>query len=265
MSFELGSLSTLELALLGSAVTLFSTSLGALPTLFTQRVSARGQDMLMGFSAGVMLAATCFSLLNPALRLAAERSGNKMFSGAMVGCMVLIGAAFLHACDRYIPHEHFIKGREGGPPSVRLKRIWLFVLAITLHNFPEGLAVGSGMGSLDTAVAMPILVGIALQDIPEGFVVALALTGVQYTRAQGLLVAFITGVVEALAALVGFAATLQAQSVLPWTLALSGGAMLYVISNEMIPESHRKEFAREATAGLMFGFVLMMFLDTSLS
>ncbi|MCA1564499.1 MAG: ZIP family metal transporter [Acidobacteria bacterium] len=266
MSLEFGRLSPVEMALLGSAVTLFSTSLGALPTLFAKRISERTQDVLMGFSAGVMLAATCFSLLNPALRLAVERSnGDKMFAGAAVACSVLLGAAFLHACDRYIPHEHFIKGREGGPPSVRLKRIWLFVLAITLHNFPEGLAVGSGIGSLDPAVAMPILVGIALQDIPEGFVVALALTGVQYTRRQGLFVAFITGVVEAVAALLGFAATSQAQGVLPWTLALSGGAMLYVISNEMIPESHRKEFAGEATAGLMVGFVLMMFLDTSLS
>jgi ZIP family zinc transporter len=264
MALQLDGLSTIELALLGSAVTLFSTSFGALPTLFTKRISERTRDMLMGFSAGVMLAATCFSLLNPALRLAVERGGGKMFSGAAVACFVLLGGVFLHACDRYIPHEHFIKGREGGPPSVQLKRIWLFVLAITLHNFPEGLAVGSGIGSLDPAVALPILVGIALQDIPEGFVVALALTGVQYTRGQGLFVAFVTGVVEAVAALIGFAATSQAQSVLPWTLALSGGAMLYVISNEMIPESHRKEFAREATAGLMVGFVLMMFLDTSL-
>jgi ZIP family zinc transporter len=265
MFLRLDGLSPIELALLGSAVTLFSTSLGALPTLFTKRVSERTQDMLMGFSAGVMLAATCFSLLTPSIRLAVERSdGDKISSGLLVGACVLLGAAFLHACDRYVPHEHFIKGREGGPPSVQLKRIWLFVFAITLHNFPEGLAVGAGVGSLDAAVATPILAGIALQDIPEGFVVALALTGVQYTRGQGMFVAFITGLVEAVAALIGFAATLQAQSVLPWALALSGGAMLYVISNEMIPESHRKEFAREATAGLMIGFVLMMFLDTSL-
>lgn len=265
MSLEIGTLSATELALLGSAVTLFSTSLGALPTLLTKRVSERTQDMLMGFSAGVMLAATCFSLLNPALQMASERHANKMFSGAAVAVFVLLGAGFLHLCDRYIPHEHFIKGREGGPPSVRLKRIWLFVFAITLHNFPEGLAVGAGVGSLDPAVATPILVGIALQDMPEGFVVALALIGVNYTRGQGLFIAFLTGVVEAVAALVGFAATLQTQTVLPWMLALAGGAMLYVISNEMIPESHRKEFAREATAGLMLGFVLMMFLDTSLS
>lgn len=264
MSLQLDGLSAIELALLGSAVTLFSTSLGALPTLFAKRVSERTQDMLMGFSAGVMLAATCFSLLNPALQMASQRHGNKMFSGAVVAGFVLLGAGFLHMCDRYVPHEHFIKGREGGPPSVQLKRIWLFVFAITLHNFPEGLAVGAGVGSLDPAVATPILIGIALQDIPEGFVVALALTGVEYTRGQGMFVAFLTGVVEAVAALVGFAATLQTQTVLPWMLALAGGAMLYVISNEMIPESHRKEFAREATAGLMLGFVLMMFLDTSL-
>ncbi|MDQ1613261.1 MAG: zinc transporter, family [Pyrinomonadaceae bacterium] len=264
MSLQLDGLSAIELAMLGSAVTLFSTSLGALPTLFAKRVSERTQDMLMGFSAGVMLAATCFSLLNPALQMASARHGNKMFSGAVVASFVLLGAGFLHMCDRYVPHEHFIKGREGGPPSVQLKRIWLFVFAITLHNFPEGLAVGAGVGSLDPAVATPILIGIALQDIPEGFVVALALTGVNYTRGQGMFVAFLTGVVEAIAALVGFAATLQTQTVLPWMLALAGGAMLYVISNEMIPESHRKEFAREATAGLMVGFVLMMFLDTSL-
>ncbi|MDX6272256.1 MAG: zinc transporter, family [Acidobacteriota bacterium] len=264
MSLQLDGLSAIELAMLGSAVTLFSTSLGALPTLFAKRVSERTQDMLMGFSAGVMLAATCFSLLNPALQMASQRHGNKMFSGAVVAGFVLLGAGFLHMCDRYVPHEHFIKGREGGPPSVQLKRIWLFVFAITLHNFPEGLAVGAGVGSLDPAVATPILIGIALQDIPEGFVVALALTGVNYTRGQGMFVAFLTGVVEAVAALVGFAATLQTQTVLPWMLALAGGAMLYVISNEMIPESHRKEFAREATAGLMVGFVLMMFLDTSL-
>lgn len=260
----LAGLTGIELALLGSAVTLLSTSVGALPIFFTRRISERTQDVLMGFSAGVMLAATCFSLLSPALRLAAEGAGSSVGPGAAVGACVLLGGAFLHLFNRYVPHEHFVKGREGGPPSARLRRIWLFVLAIALHNFPEGLAVGSGAGSLDPNLAAPILAGIGLQDIPEGFVVAVALTGVQYTRGQALTVAFVTGVVEAAAALLGYAATSQAQGVLPWALALSGGAMLYVISDEMIPESHRKEFAQEATAGLMAGFVLMMFLDTSL-
>lgn len=260
----LGSLTAIELALIGSAVTLFSTGLGALPVFVIRHISRRAQDVLMGFSAGVMLAAACFSLLNPALRLAVGDSGSKVFPVFGVACSVLAGGAFLHLCNRYIPHEHFVKGREGGPPSAQVKRIWLFVLAIALHNFPEGLAVGSGVGSLDYALATPILVGIALQDIPEGFVVAVALTAVEYTRGQALGVAFLTGVVEAVAAFLGYAATSQAQSILPWALALSGGAMLYVISDEMIPESHRKEFAREATAGLMAGFVLMMFLDAAL-
>lgn len=264
MPNELSSYSGLTLALAGSAVTLFSTSLGALPALFTRRISQRAQDALMGFSAGIMLAATCFSLLVPALRLASEGSRPKTFSGLAVAACVLGGGAFLHLCNRHVPHEHFVKGQEGGPAAARLKRIWLFVLAITLHNFPEGLAVGAGIGSLDMALAAPILVGIGLQDAPEGFVVAVALANVNYSMRQALFVAFLTGVVEALAALAGFAATSQAQGLLPWALAFSGGAMLYVISDEMIPESHRKEFAAEATAGLMVGFVLMMFLDTAL-
>lgn len=265
MPTEWGQLSALSLALIGSGVTLFSTSVGALPALFTRRISERAEDVLMGFSAGIMLAATCFSLLVPALHLAADSQQGKTISGLTIAACVLGGGAFLHLCNRYIPHEHFIKGQEGRVSAKRLKRIWLFVLAITLHNFPEGLAVGAGVGSLDLNLAAPILTGIGLQDVPEGFVVAIALTRVNYTLRQALFVAFLTGVVEALAALLGFAATSQVQGLLPWALAFSGGAMLYVISDEMIPESHRKEYAAEATAGLMFGFVLMMFLDTALS
>ncbi|HEX8559730.1 MAG TPA: ZIP family metal transporter [Pyrinomonadaceae bacterium] len=264
MANELGEYSGATLALAGSAVTLFSTSLGAVPALFTRRISQRAQDVLMGFSAGIMLSATCFSLLVPSIRLASEGAQSKPFAGLAVAACVLGGGAFLHLCNRHVPHEHFVKGKEGRPSAVRLRRIWLFVLAITLHNFPEGLAVGAGIGSLDMALAAPILVGIGLQDAPEGFVVAVALAGVNYAPRQALFVAFLTGVVEALAALLGFAATSQARGLLPWALAFAGGAMLYVISDEMIPESHRKEFAADATAGLMVGFVLMMFLDTSL-
>ncbi len=264
MAIEFGGLTGIQLALVGSGVTLFSTSLGALPALAVRSISDRTKDTLMGFSAGVMLAATCFSLLNPALRLATEGSDTRIMPGLWVAASVLVGGLFLHLCNRYIPHEHFVTGREGGPTSAQLKRIWLFVLAIALHNFPEGLAVGSGVGSLDVTVAAPILVGIGLQDIPEGFVVAVALAGVAYGRRQIFWVVFVTGLLEAAAAMIGYFATSQAQGILPWTLAISGGAMLYVISDEMIPESHRKEHAREATAGLMAGFVLMMFLDTSL-
>lgn len=254
----------IPLILLGSAVTALATSVGALPALVAARVSERTQDTLMGFSAGVMLSASSFSLINPALRLAAEGQSDRLTGALCVGLSILTGAAFLHLCNRLIPHEHFFTGREGGPSKVTLKRIWLFVFAITLHNFPEGLAVGSGIGSQSLQLAMPILTGIALQDMPEGFVVAMALISARYSPKQALGVAIITGIVEACAAFIGYFATAQVQSLLPWALAFAGGAMLYVISDEMIPESHHKEHAQSATAGLMVGFVLMMVLDTAL-
>jgi ZIP family zinc transporter len=263
MPTEPTSLSPLALALVGAGVTASATSIGALPAIFVKHATERTQDVLLGFSAGVMLAATCFSLIIPALAQAETQLGEGIWSGTAVAGCVLLGGVFLHLCNRYIPHEHFVKGEEGKVSSVHLKRIWLFVLAITLHNFPEGLAVGSGMGSMDLAVAIPILAGIGMQDMPEGFVVALALVGVGYTTRQALAAAFVTGLVEALAALLGFVATALSVGVLAWALAFSGGAMLYVVSNEMIPESH-KDYAKEATAGLMIGFVLMMILDTSL-
>lgn len=254
----------LVLALVGSAVTLLSTSLGAIPAMAAHRVSQRTQDTLMGFSAGVMLAASSFSLIIPSLDLMSEKFSSKFLPGAYVGVSILLGAVFLHLLNRLIPHEHFFTGREGGQDQTRLRRIWLFVLAITLHNFPEGLAVGTGVGSQSWELALPILIGIGLQDIPEGFVVAMALISVRYTPLQALGVAVITGLVEAASAMLGYFAMLQMSELLPWALAMAGGAMLYVVSDEMIPESHQKEHAKAATAGLMIGFVLMMFLDTAL-
>lgn len=255
--------SSLALALLGSAVTALSTGLGALPALAAHKVSEKTQDTLMGFSAGVMLAASAFSLIIPSLRMMTER-GDKISAALMVGLAILLGAGLIHVLNRVVPHEHFFTGREGGPGRTNLRRIWLFVFAITLHNFPEGLAVGTGVGSQSLEIALPILIGIGLQDLPEGFVVAMALISARYTPLQALGVAMITGLVEAAAALLGYAAMIQMSNILPWALAFSGGAMLYVISDEIIPESHRKEHASYATAGLMVGFVLMMFLDTAL-
>ncbi len=252
------------MGLLGAAVTALSTSLGALPAMVKADIKPRTQDILMGFSAGIMLAATAFSLLLPAVNMAQAHYGSAFIAGLYMSGMVLIGGLFLHLCNEWIPHEHFFKGREGGPTGVRLKRIWLFVFAIGLHNFPEGLAVGSGMGSLDFKIATPILVGIALQDLPEGFVVAVALINARYTRRQGMMATAVTGLVEAAAAMIGFYATLEVQGILPWALAFCGGSMLYVVSDEIIPESHRQGYAREATAGLMAGFSLMMFLDIAL-
>ncbi len=259
------SLDSFQMALVGAAVTAMSTTVGAVPALASRRLSERMQDGLLGFSAGIMLAATSFSLLLPAIDMAEEAQGAKIPAAALVGVCLLAGALFLHVCNTFVPHEHFATGKEGGPSSIELKRIWLFVFAITLHNFPEGLAVGSGAGSDDVRIALPILTGIALQDFPEGFVVASALISAKYSFRHALGVAGITGLVEAGAALIGWAAVSSVSALLPWALAFAGGSMLYVVSNEMIPESHHKEHAREATTGLMLGFALMMFLDVALS
>ncbi len=134
------------LGLMGALVTALSTTVGALPAMAKREIKPRTQDILSGFSAGIMLAATAFSLILPALEMFRQHASSQIYPALSASIMVLLGGVFLHACNRWIPHEHFIKGREGGPSAAHLKRIWLFVFAIGLHNFPEGLAVGSGMG-----------------------------------------------------------------------------------------------------------------------
>ncbi|MBC76605.1 MAG: ZIP family metal transporter [Halobacteriovoraceae bacterium] len=251
-------------ALLAFLTTSMATTIGAFPAIGFSKISPRFQNATTGFSAGVMLAATCFSLLLPALDIVNSPESTKL-STFYICASFLCGGLFLKLLNQVVPHEHFGTGREGSERLKEIKKIWLFVFAITLHNLPEGLAVGSGAGSQSPELAYPIMLGIAIQDAPEGFVVAVALISIGYKLRTALLVAAFSGVVEGIAALLGYAATSQVSETLPWALAFSGGAMLYVISEEIIPESHRKENADLATAGLMLGFALMMFLDTALA
>lgn len=218
--------------------------------LFTRNVSERVLDAMLGFAAGVMLAATAFSLLVPAIQQ----------GGVWITiCGLLLGAAFLSLMDRLVPHAHFIAGPEG--PSSSLRRIWLLVLAITLHNFPEGLAVGVGFGSGNLSRAVVLAIAIALQNMPEGLAVALPLAREGYSRLRAFGYAALTGMAEPIAGLLGAAAVSAAQSVLPLGLAFAGGAMLFVVSDEIIPETHRRGFEREGTFGVILGFAVMMLLD----
>ena len=255
-------------ALGGGLVAALATALGTVPIIFSQRMSERTQDTLLGFGAGVMLAACAFSLILPgmdAVRSLQLWGGSELAASAVIGIAILLGAAGMMGFDRLLPHEHFIKGREGMDMdgARKLQRAWLFVFAIALHNLPEGLAMGvayAGNGAGGNALAT----GIAIQDIPEGLVVALALVSAGYRRRTAVLVAILTGLVEPIGAVLGALIVSTSIAVLPWGLGFAAGAMLFVISHEIIPESHRKGHETFATGGLMLGFVLMMFMDTAL-
>jgi ZIP family zinc transporter len=247
-------LNTQNVILLGTLATIgtgVATGIGALPAVLTTRISDKLLDALLGFAAGVMLAATAFSLLVPAMQLA---------SVWVVSIGVIVGALFVALMDRVVPHVHFISGPEG-PTSTTLKRITLLILAITIHNFPEGMAVGVGFGSGDIRAATAVAIAIGLQNMPEGLAVALPLIREGYGRGKAVWFALLSGMVEPIGGFIGAASVGVARPLLPLGLSFAAGAMLYVISEEMIPETHRKGFAKVGTIGLLIGFVAMMVLD----
>lgn len=250
-------------ALIGGSVAALATALGTVPVLFSQRLSDKTQDTLFGFGAGVMLAACAFSLIIPGLAAARAQGAGSWQAGGTMGIAILFGGAVLLLMDRWLPHEHFIKGAEG-PASRTLRRTWLFVFAIALHNVPEGLAIGVGYAGTDPVRATALATGIAIQDVPEGLVVAVALLAAGYRRSLAVGLGMASGLVEPIGAVLGAAAISLSASLLPWGLGFAAGAMLFVISHEIIPESHRNGRETSATIGLFGGFVLMMLFDTVL-
>lgn len=241
-----------------------ATALGTLPVMFSQRISERTQDTIFGFGAGVMLAACSFSLIIPGIHASRAAGAGAWEAGGTMGGAILLGALALLLMERVLPHEHFIKGVEGGQTSRTLQRTWLFVFAIALHNLPEGLAIGVGYASGDSLRASALTTGIAIQDVPEGLVVAVALLAAGYKRWLAVGLGMASGLVEPLGAVIGAAVVSYSAVLLPWGLGFAAGAMLFVISHEIIPESHRKGHEAWATGGLMLGFVIMMLLDTAL-
>ena len=252
--------STILLGFSASAAAGLATGLGALPVLFLPQISERLRDALLGFAAGVMLAASFFSLILPALEFAQIDLGSRIAAVLVVSAALLLGAAVLAYLNHHLPHEHFVIGASGGDPRA-LRRIWLFVIAITLHNFPEGLAVGVGFGSGDLANATTLAIGIGLQNIPEGLAVAMALVSQNYSRTVAVFVSTLTGLVEPIGGLLGVIAVALFDPLLPWGMGFAAGAMLFVISNEIVPETHRSGHEDLATAGLIVGVVVMMILD----
>lgn len=258
-----GDMPELSGAIMGGSAAALATAIGTLPVLFAWQPPQRVHDAMLGFGAGVMLAACAFSLIVPGLEAAANLGAGTWGASATVGAGILAGAAALLLIDRMLPHEHFIKGVEGSRSRL-VKRVWLFVIAIALHNVPEGLAIGVAFAGGEVEAARALAIGISLQDIPEGLVVALAMRTVGYGRGVSVGVAVFSGLVEPLMAMLGVLVVGLSAVFLPWGLAAAAGAMLFVISHEIIPESHRQGHESWATGGLMIGFVLMMLLDTAL-
>src|SRR5690625_4461192 len=242
---------------LASLLASVGTLLGALMIWTIKDLSIRARDMLLSSAAGVMLAATVFSLLLPGIAHGEARGLSSGWAAIVVTLGMVLGAAVLAFIHSLTPHEHFLKGREG-INSKRVNGIWLFVIAIALHNFPEGMA------GVERSSGIPLTIGIFLQNIPEGLAIAVALYSIGYSRAFGFNVAVLTGLIEPVGGLFGATLVSIATPILPWILGGAGGAMLFIISNEIIPESHKDGHERAATFSLMAGFGLMMILDTAM-
>lgn len=255
--------SILMMGLIGSLLAGLCTSIGAIPALLFGRPGERVETLMLGFAAGVMLAASVFSLIIPGLDAASAVFENENAQALLAVVGILMGGAALWLIHRFSPHEHFITGPEGADPK-DLARIWLFVIAITLHNLPEGMAVGVGFGGGDFENGRALAIGIGIQNIPEGLAVAAALLTQGYSRIHAFMVASLTGLVEPIGGLIGASVVSFSEYLLPWGLTFAAGAMLWVISDEIIPETHRKGVATFGTVGIMIGFVAMMFLDVTL-
>ena len=256
-------------ALLATGFTWFVTAAGAALVFFFKTINRKVLDAMLGFAAGVMIAASFWSLLSPAIEMA-EASGRSGWLSPLVG--FLLGGGFLFLADKLIPHLHL-----GMPPANAegLHTSWhrsiLLVLAITLHNIPEGLAVGvafgalgAGLPSASLAGAIALAIGIGIQNFPEGAAVSVPLRREGFSRLRSFWYGQASGMVEPVAGVIGAALVILMRPILPYALAFAAGAMIYVVVEELIPESQRERHSDLATIGAMVGFAVMMTLDVAL-
>lgn len=269
---NLYNMNPVPLGILASLGAGLATGVGAIPRFFAKKISKKLLDILLGAAAGIMLAATSFSLIVPAI----EKGGGGIKGPTIVLLGILIGGIFLDLIDKLFPNSNLLSNAVDESPHKKsmfrslgenpnLRKIWLFILAITVHNFPEGLAVGVGFGDGDIANGLSIAIGIGLQNLPEGLAVALPLLRENYSKVKAWSVALITGLVEPIGGLLGVVLVQISRPLLPFAMAFAAGAMLFVISHEIIPESQNQQgHSKLATHALLVGFVIMMFLDNTL-
>lgn len=252
---------SLTLGISGSIVASLGTLLGSLAVLAIPRLAEKTEVVLLSAAAGIMLAATFTSLIMGAIEMGTVQYASVLIANVAVGAGVVAGALGIYLLHRLTPHEHFRIGLEGGDPS-RVSRTWLFVLAITLHNFPEGLAVGVSFAEGTMASGAALTTGIFIQNIPEGLAVAVALVAVGYGRWQAATIGMLSGLVEPVGGLLGAVAVSFVDALVPFALAVAAGAMLFVVSDEIIPETHRGKFSDAATFALVGGVVFMVAMDS---
>ncbi len=237
-----------------------STVIGSIIGFAFKRISHRFSDIVLSFAAGVMLAAAIIGLILPSLDY-----GGK-FGVLITLAGIFAGALCLNLMDKLVPHLHKLVGTDGEPHNnENLNKILLFVTAIAIHNLPEGIAAGVGFGSGDTSQALLIAGGIALQNVPEGMVIIAPMLSAGVSPLKTFICALVTGLVEVVGTLIGYFAVHLASAILPFALAFAGGTMLYVISDEMIPETHAHGSERGATYALLVGFCLMLTTDVLLT
>lgn len=235
-----------------------ATIIGALLGFIIKSPSHRFNDIILSFAAGIMLCAAIISLIIPSLDITNPISILITASG------IIIGAICLNLVDRLVPHLHNLAGKETEhhPDQVKqINKVLLFVIAIAIHNLPEGIAAGVSFGTGDNNQALTVALGIALQNIPEGMVIIAPLISTGMSKKKTLFIAILTGLVEVLGTFIGYFAVNISEAILPFALAFAGGTMLYVISDEMIPETHSHGYERSATYALLVGFIVMLAFD----
>lgn len=233
-----------------------ATIFGAIIGFIFKKISHKFSDIVLSFAAGVMLSAAVLGLIVPSL----ECGGKYAIIITVAG--IFLGAVCLNLIDKLVPHMHRLVGADNkNHQNADLSKVLLFVTAIAIHNLPEGIAAGVSFGSDDPTGAMLIAGGIALQNIPEGMVIIGPMLAAGVSAKRTFICAMITGVIEVLGTILGYFAVTVASTILPLALAFAGGTMLYVISDEMIPETHSHGYQRGATYALLIGFSLMLVSD----
>ena len=245
----------MQLAMLTALGVGGATIVGVLIGFIFQKVPHKFNDAILGFAGGIMLAAAVLGLILPSLD-----EGNIWIT--TVG--ILTGAVFLNFADKITPHLHRITGMDQethAESQTSIDKVMLFVMAIAIHNLPEGIAAGVGFGSDNIGNAITVAVGIALQNIPEGMIIVSPLIMAGVSKWRVFLIASFTGIIEIIGTLIGFTAVSVATAILPFALAFAGGTMIYVVSDEMIPETHSHGYEQMATYSLLFGFITMLIMD----